>query len=82
MKSTGICRPVDELGRIVIPKEIRNSLNIKEKDPLEIYIDGESIVLKKHEPGCILCSKTDSIVSIHGKNICKECIKKLNILIK
>ena len=55
MKSTGIIRKVDELGRVVIPIEIRNQFNIVEKDPIEIYVDGSSIILKKFEPNCIFC---------------------------
>ena len=59
MKSTGIVRKVDELGRIVIPREIRNKFVIAEKDPLEIYVDGSSIILKKYEPNCIFCGNID-----------------------
>ena len=55
MKSTGIVRKVDELGRVVIPIELRNKLDIKVKDPIEIFVDGSSIVLKKYEPNCIFC---------------------------
>ena len=53
MKSTGIVRKVDELGRVVIPIELRNKFDIKEKDPIEIYVEGSSIILKKFEPNCI-----------------------------
>ena len=55
MKSTGIIRRVDELGRVVIPIELRNKFGIAEKDPIEIYVDGSNIVLKKFEPNCIFC---------------------------
>ena len=55
MKSTGIVRKVDELGRIVLPIELRRTLDIAEKDAIEIYVDGESIILKKYEPTCIFC---------------------------
>lgn len=78
MKSTGIVRKVDELGRIVLPKELRNVLNIKERDPLEIFVDEENrIILKKYEPACIFCGSMKNIVSYRGYNVCAECEKKL-----
>ncbi|MGO4496472.1 AbrB/MazE/SpoVT family DNA-binding domain-containing protein [Paenibacillus sp. 2RAB27] len=73
MKSTGIVRKVDELGRVVIPKELRDTLGIKEKDSLEIYVDGERIMLKKYEPGCIFCSTVDGLKTISGKLVCVDC---------
>ncbi len=77
MKSTGIVRKVDELGRIVLPKELRMTLNIKEKDPLEIYVDNSTIVLKKYEPACIFCSNAEDVINYKGHNICKNCLQKL-----
>ena len=77
MKSTGIVRKVDELGRIVPPIELRRTLDIAEKDCLEIYMDGESIVLKKYQPACIFCDEADGITVFHGKNICAGCMKAL-----
>ena len=77
MKSTGIVRKVDELGRIVLPIELRRTLDIAEKDCLEIYMDGESIVLKKNQPACIFCDEADGITVFHGKNICAGCMKAL-----
>ena len=77
MKSTGIVRRVDELGRIVLPMELRRTLDIAEKDCLEIYMDGESIVLKKYQPACIFCDEADGITVFHGKNICAGCMKAL-----
>ena len=70
MKSTGIIRKVDELGRIVIPIEIRNKFDISEKDPIEIYVDGSSIVLKKYEPNCVFCGNTKNLVTYKDKLIC------------
>ena len=67
MKSTGIVRRVDELGRIVIPIELRNKLEIAEKDPIEIYVDGSSIVLKKHEDTCVFCGSAKNVESYKGK---------------
>ncbi|MGB9792239.1 MAG: AbrB/MazE/SpoVT family DNA-binding domain-containing protein [Thermacetogeniaceae bacterium] len=73
MKSTGVVRKVDELGRVVIPIELRRTLGIAEKDALEIYVDGEKIILKKYEPACIFCGNADGIINFRGKNICREC---------
>lgn len=77
MKATGIVRKVDELGRIVVPIELRRTLNIEEGDPLEIYVDGEQIILKKYEPGCIFCGDSRDVLNYKGKNICKNCMKEL-----
>ena len=77
MKSTGIVRRIDDLGRVVIPKEIRKVLDIQYGDPLEIYTDGESIVLKKYEPNCIFCGETSDVVVRKGKNICNDCLREL-----
>ncbi len=74
MKSTGIIRKVDELGRIVIPIELRRTLDIAERDELEIYMDGDHIVLQKFEPFCIFCSSSYGLVSYKGKNVCRDCI--------
>ena len=73
MKATGIIRRVDELGRVVIPIEIRNQFNIVEKDPIEIYVDGSSIVLKKFEPNCIFCGSTKNLIDFKDKLICEKC---------
>lgn len=77
MKSTGIVRRVDELGRVVLPKELRKVLNINEKDPLEIYTDGEQIVLKKYTPGCYFCGNDDDLKEFGGVHICKKCRKAI-----
>ena len=77
MKSTGIVRKVDELGRIVLPIELRRTLNINEKDSLEIYVDSNQIILKKYQPACIFCNNAGNIVSYNGKNICTDCLKDL-----
>ncbi len=80
MKSTGIIRRMDELGRVVIPIEIRNQFNIVEKDPIEIYVDGSSIVLKKFEPNCIFCGNTKNLLTYNDKLICESCSKKIGDL--
>jgi transcriptional pleiotropic regulator of transition state genes len=77
LKSTGIVRKVDELGRVVIPIELRRTLNIEEKDSLEIYVDGEHIILKKYEPACIFCGNAKDIIVYKGKNICPACMGEL-----
>jgi transcriptional pleiotropic regulator of transition state genes len=77
MKSTGIVRKVDELGRIVLPIELRRTMDIKETDPLEIFVDGDQIILKKYEPCCIFCGETKDIVYFKGKKICSECLAEL-----
>ena len=80
MKSTGIVRKVDELGRIVLPIELRRTLDIGEKDALEIYVDGETIVLKKYAPSCVFCSDTKSVMKYKDKNICAACMQALKQL--
>jgi len=77
MKSTGVVRRVDELGRIVIPIELRRTLDIAEKDALEIYVDGEQIILKKYEPACIFCGDARDVTNYRGKNICTKCLDQL-----
>jgi transcriptional pleiotropic regulator of transition state genes len=77
MKSTGIVRKVDELGRIVLPIELRRTLDISERDSLEIYVDGASIILKKYQPACIFCDDAKDVVVYKGKNICSNCLKEL-----
>ena len=77
MKSTGIVRKVDELGRIVLPIEMRRTLDIAEKDALEIYVDGDNIILRKYQPTCIFCDNAKGVISFKGKNVCPDCIAKL-----
>ena len=74
MKSTGIVRKVDEVGRIVLPIELRRTLGIEEKDRIEIFVDGESIILRKYQPACIFCDNAKDIINYKGKNICPDCI--------
>jgi len=80
MKSTGIVRRMDDLGRVVIPIELRRTLDIAEKDPLEIYVDGNKIILKKYEPACIFCGDAKNVISYKGRNICGACIKAMKAL--
>lgn len=77
MKNTGIVRKPDKLGRIVLPMELRRTLDIAERDALEIYVDGEQIILKKYEPACIFCGEAKDVINYKGKNICQNCKKEL-----
>lgn len=77
MKATGMIRKIDDLGRMVLPIEIRRTLNINYKDPMEIYVEGDKIILSKYEPSCIFCGASENIVSFGEKNICKSCAKKI-----
>ena len=78
MKSTGIVRKVEELGRIVLPIELRRTLDIAERDELEIYLDDDKVILKKYEPSCIFCGSSCGLVSYHGRNVCMECIENMS----
>ncbi len=78
MKSTGIVRNLDALGRVVLPMEMRKTLGIEEKDPIEITLEGDTIVLRKYEPCCIFCGSTENNVLLNNKRVCRKCIEKLN----
>lgn len=80
MKATGIIRKVDELGRIVLPIELRRNLDIEERDCLEIYLDGEKIILQKYEPACIFCGSSRDLKTYHGKNVCRDCARNMQEL--
>ena len=80
MKSTGMVRKVDELGRIVLPIELRRTLEIAERDSLEIYVEGSTIILKKYEPACIFCGDAKDVVNYKGRNICKKCLDEMKKL--
>ncbi len=77
MKSTGIVRKVDELGRIVLPIELRRTLEIAERDSLEIYVEGSTIILKKYEPACIFCGDAKDVINYRGRNICRKCLEEM-----
>ena len=80
VKSTGMVRKVDELGRIVLPIEMRRTLDIVEKDALEIYVEGSSVILRKYKPSCIFCDATKDVTQFKGKNVCPKCLKDLKTL--
>lgn len=79
MYSTGVIRPVDPMGRVVIPKEIRRQLKIENgKDSFEIYMEGDKVILKKFAPTCVFCNNILDTVNYNGHNVCVNCIEKLN----
>ena len=77
MESTGIVRKVDELGRVVLPIELRRTFDIAEKDALEIFVEGSTIILKKYQPACIFCGDAKDVNKYKGKNICPACMEEL-----
>lgn len=77
MKSTGIVRKVDQLGRVVIPIELRRNLDIDDKDSLEIYVEDDHIILKKYSPACCFCSNASGVTQFKNRNICSSCLAEL-----
>jgi len=73
MKSTGMVRKVDELGRVVIPIELRRTFDIRERDAMEIFIDAEKIILKKYQPACVFCGDASDVQHYKGKLVCRSC---------
>ena len=78
MKSTGIVRKVDELGRIVIPIEKRRTLDVADRDDMEIFVEGNRIILQKHESACVFCGAAQGLVVFKGKNICHNCVRNIS----
>lgn len=77
VKATGIVRKIDELGRIVLPIELRRNLDIEERDPVEIFLDGDKIVLQKFESACLFCGEAQGLINHNGKNVCRACVRSL-----
>ena len=77
MKATGVVRRVDELGRVVLPCELRRIMHIKDRDSLEVYVDGDKIVLKKYEPACTFTGSADDLVEYKGKKVSKKAIQEM-----
>ena len=77
LKSTGMVRKIDELGRVVLPIEIRNTLGIESRDSLEIFVEGDKIVLGKYQPACLFCGYAQNVIYFHGKLICHDCLDQL-----
>lgn len=80
MKSTGIVRSIDALGRVVLPMELRRVLNIDKNTPLEIYTEGDNIVLRKYQCNCVICGSNDNLKKYKGKTICTDCIENLKLV--
>ncbi len=78
MKPVGIVRQIDALGRIVIPKELRRTLDISDGDPLEMFIEDNTVILRKYHPACIICGNAKNIVTYKGRNICPDCIREMS----
>ena len=77
MKSTGIVRRIDDLGRVVLPVELRRTLNLEVRDPVEIFIDGDAIVLRKYDAACLFCGAPRDLLFYRGKQICRSCLRQL-----
>lgn len=80
MRSTGIFRRIDSLGRFVLPKELRKSLDIQQNDYLQIFLDGDSIILRKSQLCCVLCGNTNDLVDYKDKKVCHACLEELSAL--
>ncbi len=80
MKTTGVIRQLDSLGRIVLPIELRRTLDIKTKDMLEILVEGSSVILRKYEPNCHFCGSSSGLVSYRDKLVCRRCLRELKDL--
>ena len=77
MKSIGIVRKIDELGRIVLPIELRNKMDINTNDSVEIFVDNDKIILKKYQPCCVFCGNADNVTMFKGKLVCRDCIEEM-----
>ena len=83
MTYTGIVRNIDDLGRVTLPKELRDIRGIKAGDPVEIYVDGDAICLEKHVPGCTLCGSSEQLMDVEGVLICRSCgVKVVDMFMK
>ena len=82
MKATGIVRPLDSMGRVVIPKEIRRVLHIENTDSLEVFTEGDTIILKKYEPCCVFCNNTNGVSEFKGRLVCRDCIAEMSGLVE
>ena len=79
MDTTGIIRKIDDLGRVVLPMEVRKLLDLTGKDTVEIFVNGGTIIMRKYEPSCALCGSTEDAVVYNGRVVCLKCIENLNI---
>lgn len=77
MKSTGIVRRIDELGRVVLPVDLRRALELDVRDPVEVFVDEDAIILRKYQPNCIFCGSSKAIGHFRSKPVCAECRRQL-----
>ena len=78
MKATGIVRKIDDVGRIVLPMELRKVMNLRgSEDSLEIFTDDDRIILQKYKASCVFCNSLDDIIEYNGNKVCADCIKKM-----
>ena len=77
MKPTGVIRRIDELGRIVVPRELRTTLHLNDRDPMEIFVDGDLIIIKKYEPACIFTGESEDLIDYNGRKVSKKVIKEM-----
>ena len=77
MKATGIVRRLDELGRVVIPIELRRTLEMEDRQEIEIYVEDDVIILKKFEKACLFCDRKMDVMEVHGKSVCRKCIDEM-----
>jgi transcriptional pleiotropic regulator of transition state genes len=81
MKATGIVRKFDENGRFVLPMELRRQLGLNAADAaLEVFVDNDSIILKKYEPSCVFCDSMDELITYKEKKVCRKCAEKIRVL--
>jgi len=80
MKSTGMVRKIDPLGRLVIPIEVRRVLGLKENEPVEMFVSGKQVIVQKYEASCITCGSTENIIKFNERNLCDACIEKIKKL--
>ncbi len=77
MRTPGLVRKIDDLGRIVIPSELRRTLEINSGDELELFCEGDTLLLRKFSPACVFCGSIEDMVCYRGKNICMKCIREI-----
>lgn len=77
MKNTGVCKTIDDLGRIVLPKEIRKSLGFDIRSSVELYVEDDRLIIKKAKESCIFCGSSDDLTEFKGKNVCQKCINTI-----
>ncbi len=77
MKATGIVRKIDALGRVVIPKELRDKMYIEDGDPLEIFVENDAIVIQKYAAVCVFCGSGEDLRHYKGRNVCRSCTAEL-----